>query len=62
VLRLLVSLLYQPRMTDDNECGAVDGTGIGRGDGRTRRKPSPVSRCPPQIPHDLTWAINSIVK
>jgi hypothetical protein len=22
----------------------------------TRRKPAPVSLCPPQIPHDLTWA------
>jgi hypothetical protein len=48
-----VGLLYQPRMIDDY--GAVGGMKIGRGNRITRRKPAPVPRCPPQIPHDLTW-------
>jgi hypothetical protein len=26
-----IGLLYQPRMIDDNECGAGGGMGIGRG-------------------------------
>jgi hypothetical protein len=47
-------LLYQPRTIDD-ECGAVGGMRIGRGNRSTRRKPAPVPLCPPQIPHDLTW-------
>jgi hypothetical protein len=42
-------------MIDDDECGAVGGMRIGRGNRITRRKHSPVSLCPPQIPHDLTW-------
>jgi hypothetical protein len=29
---------------------------IGRGNWSTRRKHAPVPLCPPQIPHDLTWA------
>jgi hypothetical protein len=37
-----------------NECGAVGGLRIGRGNGSTRREPDPVPLCPPQIPHDLT--------
>jgi hypothetical protein len=49
-----VGLLYQPRMIDD-DCGAVGGMRIGRGNRSTRRKPASVSLCPPQIPHDLTW-------
>jgi hypothetical protein len=52
-------LLYQPRMMDDPECGAVGGT-LARGNRSTRRIPAPVPLCPPQIPHDLarakTWA------
>jgi hypothetical protein len=40
--------LYQPRTTDDEECGAVDGTRTGRGN-RAR-----VTVCPPQILYDLT--------
>jgi hypothetical protein len=40
----------------DDECGAVDGIRIGRGSRNTWRKPVPVPLCPPQIPHDLTWA------
>jgi hypothetical protein len=33
-----------------NECGAVGGMRIGKGDGSTRRKPAPEPLCPPQIP------------
>jgi hypothetical protein len=36
------ALLYQPRMIDGDECGAVDGVRIGRGNRSTRRKPVPV--------------------
>jgi hypothetical protein len=43
-------------MIDDDECGAVGGLRIGRRNRSTRRKPAPVPLCPPQIPHDLTWA------
>jgi hypothetical protein len=50
VRRPLFRLLYQPRMIDD-ECGAVGGMRIGRGNGSTRRKPALVPLCPPQIPH-----------
>jgi hypothetical protein len=43
-------------MIDDNDdYGAVGGMRIGRGNRSTRRKPTPVPLCPPQIPHDLTW-------
>jgi hypothetical protein len=48
-----VGLLYQPRMIDD-DCGAVGGMRIGRGNRSTRRKPALVPLCPPQILHDLT--------
>jgi hypothetical protein len=54
VRRSLFGLLHQPRMIDD-ERGTVDGMRIGGGHGRTRRKPIPLSLCPPQISHDLTW-------
>jgi hypothetical protein len=37
-----------------NECGAVRGMRIGRGNRRIRREPAQMSLCPPQIPHDLT--------
>jgi hypothetical protein len=49
-------LVYQSQMIDDVDCGAVGGMRIGRGNRSTRRKPVPVPLCPPQIPHDLTWA------
>jgi hypothetical protein len=49
-------------MIDDDECGAVGGMRIGRGNRSTRKKPAPVSLCPPQIPHDLTWDISHIVR
>jgi hypothetical protein len=53
----LFGLLYQPQVIDD-ECGAVGGMRIGRGNRSTRRRPTPVPLCLPQIPHDLTWAPN----
>jgi hypothetical protein len=37
-------------------CGAIGGMQIVIGNRSTRRKPAPVSPCPPQIPHDLTCA------
>jgi hypothetical protein len=52
--RPLIGLLYQPRMIDDDKCGAV-GMRIGRENRSTRRKRAPMPLCPPQIPHDLTW-------
>jgi hypothetical protein len=54
--RPLIGLLYQPRMIDDDECGAVGGMRIGRGNRSTRRKPAPVPLCPPQIPYNQTRA------
>jgi hypothetical protein len=52
-----VGLLYQARMIDDedddDEYRAVGGMRIGRGNRSTRRKPSLVPLCAPQIPHDL---------
>jgi hypothetical protein len=49
-----------PAQDDSDECGAVGGMRIGRGNRSTRRKPAPVPLCPPQIPHVLnrarTWA------
>jgi hypothetical protein len=56
VRRPLIRLLYQPRMIDDDEYGAVGGMRIGRGNRSTRRKPAPAPLRPPQIQHDLTWA------
>jgi hypothetical protein len=56
VHRPLFGLLYQPRMIDDDECESVAGIRIGRGNRSTRRKPAPAPLCPPQIPHNLTWA------
>jgi hypothetical protein len=51
-----IGLLYQPRIIDDDECGAVGGMRIDWWNRRTRRKPAPMPLCPPQIPHVLTWA------
>jgi hypothetical protein len=42
-------------MMDGDERGAIGGV-IGKGNRSTRRKPSPVPPCPPQIPHDLARA------
>jgi hypothetical protein len=55
VHRPLFGVLYQLRMIDD-ECEAVGGMRIDRGNRNSRRKPTPVPQCPPQIPHYLTWA------
>jgi hypothetical protein len=54
-LRSLFRLLYQPRMIDDDKCGAVGGMRTGSGNRSNRRKPAPVPLCPPYIAHDLTW-------
>jgi hypothetical protein len=40
---------------DDDECGAVGGMNIDRGNRSTPRKPAAVSRCPPHTLYDLTW-------
>jgi hypothetical protein len=55
VYRPLIGVLHQPRMIDDEECAAVGGMRVGRGNRSTWRKPAPVTLCPSQIPHDLTW-------
>jgi hypothetical protein len=55
VPRPLFGLLYQPQMLED-ECGAIGGMRIDRGNPSTWRKPAPVTLCPPQIKHDLTRA------
>jgi hypothetical protein len=47
-------LLYQPRMIDEGDCGAIGVMQIGRGNRSTGRKPAPVPLCPPQIPYDQT--------
>jgi hypothetical protein len=46
---------YQQQKTDERN-GAIGEMRTGRGDRITRRKPSLVPLCAPQIPHDLTWA------
>jgi hypothetical protein len=51
-------LLYKPRMIDADDCGAIGGMKIGRGNQSTRRKPAPAPLCPPQIPHDQTLGSN----
>jgi hypothetical protein len=40
-------LVPAPDDYDDGEFGGL----IGRGNGRTPRKPAPLPLCPPQIPH-----------
>jgi hypothetical protein len=52
--RPLFGQLYQSRLIDD-ECGAVGGMSISRGNRSTRRKPAPMPLSPPQIAHDVTW-------
>jgi hypothetical protein len=47
--------MYQPRMINV-EYGTVGGIRIGRGNRSSLRKPSSVSLCPPQIPHDQNRA------
>jgi hypothetical protein len=43
-------------MIDEDDCRAIGGMKIGRGNRSTRRKPAPAPLCPPQIPHDQTRA------
>jgi hypothetical protein len=56
VRRPLIGLLYQHRMTDDDddECEALDGMRMA---GETEVLGENLSQCycPPQIPHILTW-------
>jgi hypothetical protein len=52
-------LLYQPRMVDADDCGAIDGMMIGRVNRNTRIKPTPGPLCPPQIPYDQTPGSNT---
>jgi hypothetical protein len=49
-------LLYKPQMIDEDDCGAIGGMKIGRGNRSTQSKPAPVPLCPLQIPHDQTRA------
>jgi hypothetical protein len=53
-------LLYQPRLTDDGDCGAIGGKRIDRGNRSTWQKSAQVSLCPPQIPHDQTCHWNRV--
>jgi hypothetical protein len=55
ISQFTVHMLSCVRLVDDG-CGAIGGMRIGRRNRSTRRKPAPVPLCPPQIPHDLTWA------
>jgi hypothetical protein len=50
-----IGLLYQPQIIDD-DCAAIGGMKIGRGNESTWRKSASVKLCPPQIPHDLIRA------
>jgi hypothetical protein len=43
-------------MIDEDDCGAIGGIKIGRGNRSTRRKLAPAPLCPPQNPHDQTRA------
>ena len=52
--------LYQPRMIDDGDCGAVGGTKIGRGNRSTRRRPAPLPLYLTQIPHEQTRATDRL--
>jgi hypothetical protein len=47
-------LLYKPQMIDEDDCGAIGGMKVGKGNRSTRRKPGPAPLCPPQVPHDQT--------
>jgi hypothetical protein len=52
----LFGLLYQRQLTDDDDCGAIGGMKIGRGNRSTRRKRVSVPLCPSQISRDLNRA------
>jgi hypothetical protein len=51
--RPLLGLLYQSQMLDDDECGAVGGMRIGRGNRSIQRKPAPVPFC--HHKSHITW-------
>jgi hypothetical protein len=53
VLRPLWPIVQTP-MTDEDDCGAIGGMKIGRGNRSTRRKPTPAPLCPPQNPTQQT--------
>jgi hypothetical protein len=48
--------LYKPQMIDEDDCGAIGGMKIGRGNRSTRIKPALAPLCPPQIPHNQNRA------
>jgi hypothetical protein len=58
VRRPLCVLLYRPRMMDCDECRAVCEMAIGRGNRSTRREPTAMSLCPPQVSHDMETGSN----
>jgi hypothetical protein len=47
--------LQHPQAVDDYGCGAASGMRIGRGNGSTRKKASPVPLSPQQPAQDVTW-------
>jgi hypothetical protein len=51
----LNGLLYHPWMITNDECGAIRRM-LRKVNRSTYRNPAPMPLCPPQIPHDLTWA------
>jgi hypothetical protein len=55
VRRPLFGLLYQQRIIDDYERGAVGEMRIVSETRITREKSTLIPLCLPQIPHDLTW-------
>jgi hypothetical protein len=55
VRRPLIALLYQPRMIDEGDCGAIGGMRIWQGKPKYSEKTYPSATFPPQIPHDLIW-------
>jgi hypothetical protein len=57
MLSVLRLYSFDDRMS--NECGAVGGIRIGRGNRNTGRKPAALPICPPQIVNDVTWVRTS---
>jgi hypothetical protein len=56
VTAAISGLLYKPQMIDEDDCGAIGGMKIDRGNRSTQRKPASAPLCPPQIPHGQTRA------
>jgi hypothetical protein len=61
-MMLPVSGLYIISGRMINEYGAIGGMKIGRRSLSTLRELALVPLCPPQIPHDSTWAADSLIK